>query len=76
MVLTQYRCDRQVRLSLRGPAAQLEPIGAILATLFPGEVLVSSDEDDEQDLNPDQIEVLEAMADHHAALACWQPAPC
>lgn len=75
MVLTQYRSDRTVRLSVRGDAHHLEPIGQILEALFPGEVLVSSDEDDPEELTPDQIEILEAMADHNAALACWQPEP-
>lgn len=64
MVLTQYRSDRRVRLSVRGTPDQLEPIGLVLEQLFPGEVLVSSDEDDLDDYTPDQIEVLEAIADY------------
>lgn len=75
MVLTQYRADRRVRLSVRGTPDQLEPIGLLLEQLFPGDVLVSSDEDDLHDYTPDQLEVLEAMADYHLEQRHRQPAP-
>lgn len=61
MVLTQYCPDRRVRLSVRGTPDQLEPIGLILEQLFPGEVIVTSDEDAADEFTDDQIEVLEAM---------------
>jgi hypothetical protein len=73
MVLTQYRSDRRLRLSVRGTPDQLEPIGLVLEQLFPGEVLVSSDEDD-LDYTPDQLEVLEAMADYELEQRYRQPA--
>lgn len=74
MILTQYRSDRRVRLSVRGTPDQLEPIGLVLEQLFPGQVLVSSDEDD-LDYTPDQLEVLEAMADYELEQRYRQPAP-
>jgi len=61
MVLTQYCPDRRVRLSVRGTPDQLEPIGLVLEQLFPGEVIVTSDEDSANELTDDQIEVLEAI---------------
>lgn len=75
MVLTQYCSDRSVRLAVRGPEERLEAIGQILQRQFPGEVLVTSDEDDSDELSPEQLEVLQDIADYYAALACWQPAP-
>jgi hypothetical protein len=61
MVLTQYRPDRRVRLSVRGTPDQLEPIGLVLEQLFPGEVIVTSDEDLCDELDDERIEVLEAI---------------
>lgn len=75
MVLTQYAPDRQVLLSVRGTPDQLEPIGLILEQLFPGNVLVSSDEDEQDEYTPDQIEVLEAMADYDLESRYATPAP-
>ena len=75
MVLTQYRADRQVRLSVRGSSDKLEAIGLLLEQLFPGEVLVSSDEDEQDEYTPDQIEVLEAMADYDRECRYAMPAP-
>jgi|LauGreDrversion4_2_1035121.scaffolds.fasta_scaffold340360_2 hypothetical protein len=75
MVLTQYRADRQVRLSVRGSSDKLEAIGLLLEQLFPGEVLVSSDEDEPDELDPSQIEVLEAMHDYQLAQLYCMPAP-
>jgi hypothetical protein len=75
MVLTQYRPDRQIRLSVRGTPDQLEPIGLLLEQLFPGSVLVSSDEDEPAELDPSQIEVLEAMHDFGLAQLHAMPAP-
>jgi hypothetical protein len=75
MVLTQYAPDRQVLLSVRGTPDQLEPIGLILEQLFPGNVLVSSDEDEQDEYTPDQIEVLEAMADYDRECRYAMPAP-
>lgn len=75
MVLTQYRPDRRVRLSVRGTPDKLEPIGLLLEQLFPGEVLVSSDEEELDDFSPDQIEVLEAMADYDLGCRYAMPTP-
>lgn len=76
MVLTQYCPDRRVRLSVRGTPDQLEPIGLILEQLFPGEVIVTSDEDDAMDeLTDDQIEVLEAMYERSLEERFAWPAP-
>lgn len=76
MVLTQYAANRTVRLMVRGPERQLEPLGQILERLFPGDVLVSSDEDEAAGaLDSDQLEVLNDLADYYAELACCQPAP-
>jgi hypothetical protein len=75
MVLTQYCPDRRVRLSVRGTPDQLEPIGLILEQLFPGEVIVTSDEDDDQELNDDQLEVLEAIYERTLEERYAWPAP-
>lgn len=75
MVLTQYRPNKQILLSVRGTPDQLEPIGLILEQLFPGNVLVSSDEDERDEYTPDQIEVLEAMADYDLECRYAMPAP-
>lgn len=75
MVLTQYCPDRRVRLSVRGTPDQLEPIGLVLEQLFPGEVIVTSDEDDDQELNDDQLEVLEAIYERTLEERYAWPAP-
>jgi hypothetical protein len=75
MVLTQYRPDRRVRLSVRGTPGQLEPIGLVLEQLFPGEVIVTSDEDEPAELDPSQLEVLEAMYDAELEHRYGMPAP-
>jgi len=76
MVLTQYTPQRQVRLSVRGTPDRLEPIGLVLEQLFPGSVIVTSDEDDNDDeLSEDQIEVLEAMHDRALEERYAWPAP-
>jgi hypothetical protein len=75
MVLTQYRPDRRVRLSVRGTPDQLEPIGLVLEQLFPGEVIVTSDEDAADEFTDDQIEVLEAMYERTLEERYAWPAP-
>lgn len=75
MVLTQYRPDRRVRLSVRGTPDQLEPIGLVLEQLFPGEVIVTSDEDAADELTDDQIEVLEAIYERTLEERYAWPAP-
>ena len=75
MVLTQYCPDRRVRLSVRGTPDQLEPIGLILEQLFPGEVVVTSDEDDDAELSDEQIEVLEAIYERTLEERYAWPAP-
>ncbi len=75
MVLTQYCPDRRVRLSVRGTPDQLEPIGLILEQLFPGEVIVTSDEDDDAELSDEQIEVLEAIYERTLEERYAWPAP-
>ena len=76
MVLTQYCPDRRVRLSVRGTPDQLEPIGLVLEQLFPGEVIVTSDEDDNnEELSDDQIEVLEAIYERTLEERYAWPAP-
>jgi len=75
MVLTQYRPDRRVRLSVRGTPNQLEPIGLVLEQLFPGEVIVTSDEDDDDELTDDQIEVMEAIYERTLEERYAWPAP-
>jgi len=58
MVLTSFS-GRTVRLAVRGSAHQLEPIGQILEQLFPGDVLVSSDEDEASGQpEPSALEIL------------------
>lgn len=76
MVLTQYGPDRLVRLVVRGTSSQLEPIAEVLQRLYPGEVTVTSDEDEAQDpdYTPEQLEVLEDIADYNWAIAHHQPA--
>lgn len=75
MVLTQYCPDRRVRLSVSGTPDQLEPIGLILEQLFPGEVIVTSDEDDDAELSDEQIEVLEAIYERTLEERYAWPAP-
>lgn len=75
MVLTQYCPDRRVRLSVRGTPDQLEPIGLVLEQLFPGEVIVTSDEDDDAELSDEQIEVLEAIYERTLEERYAWPAP-
>jgi len=75
MVLTQYTSQREVLLSVRGTPDQLEPIGLILEQLFPGNVIVSSDEEDDQELDDSQIEVLEAMYERALEERYAWPAP-
>jgi len=75
MVLTQYTSQREVLLSVRGTPDQLEPIGLILEQLFPGNVIVSSDEEDDQELDDSQIEVLEAMYERTLEERYAWPAP-
>ena len=75
MVLTQYRPDRRVRLSVRGTPDQLEPIGLVLEQLFPGEVIVTSDEDAADELTDDQLEVLEAIYERSLEERYAWPAP-
>ncbi|MGA1753673.1 MAG: hypothetical protein ACO395_10020 [Pontimonas sp.] len=75
MVLTQYRPDRRVRLSVRGTPDQLEPIGLVLERLFPGEVIVTSDEDSDDELTEDQLEVLEAIYERTLEERYAWPAP-
>jgi predicted DNA binding protein len=75
MVLTQYRPDRRVRLSVRGTPDQLEPIGLVLERLFPGEVIVTSDEDSDDELTEDQLEVLEAIYERGLEERYAWPAP-
>jgi len=75
MVLTQYRPDRRVRLSVRGTPGQLEPIGLVLERLFPGEVIVTSDEDSDDELTEDQLEVLEAIYERTLEERYAWPAP-
>jgi hypothetical protein len=75
MVLTQYRPDRRVRLSVRGTPSQLEPVGLVLERLFPGEVIVTSDEDDDDELTDDQIEVMEAIYERTLEERYAWPAP-
>lgn len=75
MVLTQYCPDRRVRLSVRGTPDQLEPIGLILEQLFPGEVIVTSDEDAADELTDDQLEVLEAIYERTLEERYAWPAP-
>ena len=75
MVLTQYCPDRRVRLSVRGTPDQLEPIGLILEQLFPGEVIVTSDEDGDDELSDEQIEVLEAIYERTLEERYAWPAP-
>jgi hypothetical protein len=75
MVLTQYRPDRRVRLSVRGTPDQLEPIGLVLEQLFPGEVIVTSDEDAADELTDDQLEVLEAIYERTLEERYAWPAP-
>lgn len=75
MVLTQYCPDRRVRLSVRGTPDQLEPIGLILEQLFPGEVIVTSDEDSDDELSDEQVEVLEAIYERTLEERYTWPAP-
>lgn len=75
MVLTQYRPDRRIRLSVRGTPDQLEPIGLVLEQLFPGEVIVTSDEDSDEELDDEQIEVLEAIYERTLEERYAWPAP-
>lgn len=75
MVLTQYRPDRRVRISVRGTVDKLEPIGLVLEQLFPGEVIVTSDEDELEDYTEDQIEVLEAIYERTLEERYAWPAP-
>jgi len=75
MVLTQYRPDRRVRLSVRGTPDQLEPIGLVLEQLFPGEVIVTSDEDLSDELDDERIEVLEAIYERTLEERYAWPAP-
>jgi hypothetical protein len=75
MVLTQYCPDRRVRLSVRGTPDQLEPIGLVLEQLFPGEVIVTSDEDSDEELDDEQIEVLEAIYERTLEERYAWPAP-
>jgi hypothetical protein len=75
MVLTQYCPDRRVRLSVRGTPDQLEPIGLILEQLFPGEVIVTSDEDHGDELDDERIEVLEAIYERTLEERYAWPAP-
>tara|TARA_R110000868_G_scaffold11594_2_gene56624 strand:- start:1678 stop:1920 length:243 start_codon:yes stop_codon:yes gene_type:complete len=78
MVLTQYSEQRRVRLVVRGTRSQLEPIAEVLQRLYPGEVTVTSDEDEAQSppaLSPSQIEVLDDLADYSWQIAQRQTAP-
>jgi hypothetical protein len=75
MVLTQYTPERQALLSVRGTPNQLEPIGLILEQLFPGNVIVSSDEDYDDELTEDRIELLEAMHERTLEERYAWPAP-
>lgn len=75
MVLTQYCPDRRVRLSVRGTPDQLEPIGLVLEQLFPGEVIVTSDEDLSDELDDERIEVLEAIYERTLEERYAWPAP-
>lgn len=75
MVLTQYCPDRRVRLSVRGTPDQLEPIGLVLEQLFPGEVIVTSDEDSDEELDDEQVEVLEAIYERTLEERYAWPAP-
>lgn len=75
MVLTQYTPQREILLSVRGTPDQLEPIGLILEQLFPGNVIVSSDEEDDQELDDSQLEVLEAIYERTLEERYAWPAP-
>ena len=75
MVLTQYTPQHQALLSVRGTPNQLEPIGLILEQLFPGNVIVSSDEDNDEELDDEQIEVLEAIYERTLEERYAWPAP-
>ncbi len=75
MVLTQYTPQHQALLSVRGTPNQLEPIGLILEQLFPGNVIVSSDEDCDDELTEDRIELLEAMHERTLEERYAWPAP-
>lgn len=72
MVLASYPPgSRDPRVTLAGEPRRLEPIGQVLRELFPADVLVSSDEDDE--LDPTQLELLQEMADYDLAIRVTQP---
>ena len=74
MVLASYPPgSRDPRVTLAGEPQRLEPIGQVLRELFPADVLVSSDEDDE--LDPTQLELLQEMADYDLAIRVTQPEP-
>lgn len=77
MVLTHYARSKAIRLTVRGTESQLEPIAQVLQRLFPGEVTVTSDEDEAQagDYTPDQLEILQDITDYNRELALRQPAP-
>lgn len=55
--------------SYQGDENQLHQIGEIAQDLYPGSTLVISDEDE---LSPEQIELLDEIADYQLALALKQ----
>lgn len=75
MVLASYPPgSRDPRVTLAGEPQRLEPIGQVLRELFPADVLVSSDDDDDE-LDPARLALLEEMADYDLAIRVTQPEP-
>lgn len=76
MVLTAFPSDsKEPRFSLHIDRQRLQQVGEIARDLFPGDVLVSSDEDEPEELDDSQLELLADIADHYLALRHLQPQP-